>query len=132
MELMVINNMLKRDRILGASILVLSLFALIGCDEELVVKTTEVNGIIVEKEYEEATTEKVKKKKKNSSGKYVYETKKIPESYEVDIVYDGLEVEVDSKGLYNEVEVGYEITVMLNEYYNKKGKLVNRDIRYQK
>ena len=91
---------------------------------------TEVIGVVTGKKLEEATTQSVKKKTKYD-GEKAYKTKKNKAKYYVDIVYEDLKVKTDDKALYNMVEVGEEVKVMLNEYYDKKGNFLRKNITYE-
>ena len=121
-----------KRRIVGAILTVLIFGGVLLYNEINKPKKTEVIGIVTGKKLEEATTERVKTKNKTKTNdKQSYKTKKNYAKYYVDIVYEDLKVKTDDKALYNKAEIGDEVTVILNEYFDKKGNFLRKSITYE-
>lgn len=145
-------------RVIMGSLMICTLITLTGC-ANYTTEETLVEGKIIEKEYEASkyktvTVKKPIKKTKNvtvtktktvNGKKQSYKTtenktyteyvntkekKYVPEEYEVDISYKDMEIEVESKKLYDIVKEGQSIKVVLSSTYDEDGKLVNESIRY--
>lgn len=101
-------------------IMILAL-TLVGCAEYH--KEEIVDATVVNKEYEPPKTER-----KRVNGKW--KTKKKAEEYEVNLEYNGVELEVEDKGLYNQVKKGSKVQVTYKVGYDKNGKVVSESLIY--
>ena len=59
----------------------------------------------------------------------VYMPMTTPEMFEVTISYEGISTTYDNQKLYNSVEVGMRIDMILVDYYDKDGRLIDSILR---
>lgn len=106
-------------------ILLVSMF-LVGCAETY--EYENVLGMVVQKEHDPAgyTTKKVM----NLEGEFI--TKKVYENeeFEITVIFDGVEkeFEFDDDTLFNQVEVGSTLPLVLKKGLDAEGKVVSRNI----
>jgi hypothetical protein len=110
----------------GLIICIIILFIITSCTKEWKVET--VKAIIVGKDYDEAYTEKIKKYKKISGKtKMTYKYKRHPEEWNIEVEYDGLELEIDvTEEEFDKYKVGNTISVILRTGFDKNGKVTSR------
>lgn len=99
---------------------------LAGCVEQYVDET--VKATVVEKDHDPATTKKVKK---TVDGKVKTTTKRVPAEYDVEVIYQDLELEIDNKKLYNKVKVGDTINVTHSKGLDAEGNIVSEKLIYK-
>ncbi len=115
---------MKRRGLLGLSALVAGVVLLSGCADRY--ETTRVQATVIDKDYDAATTKITTTRK---DGKTVRKTKRIPAEYDVTLSYQGVQTEIDSKSLYNRVQEGSLVEVVLKKGYTDEGELVSQSIR---
>lgn len=95
---------------------------LTGCAEYY--KEETVDAVVVNKEYDPPKTER-----KRVNGKW--KTKKKAEEYEVNIEYNGVQLEIEDEELYNKVKEGDKIKVTYKKGYDEKNNIVSEKLIYK-
>jgi len=100
---------------------------LVGCADRYETKT--VDAVVIEKDYEAATTEKTTKR---VNGRTKTSTKKVPAEYDVVVQYTSgtstVEAEFDNEKLYNRVKEGDTIKVTYKQGFDDNNKLVSEEL----
>lgn len=94
---------------------------LTGCAEYY--KEETVDAVVVSKEYDPSKTER-----KKVGGKW--KTKRKAEEYEVNLEYNGIQLEVEDKKLYNRVKEGSKVKVTYKVGYDEKNQVVSERLIY--
>jgi hypothetical protein len=124
---------LSNNKILGVNkmkriiFLVIIIIALCSCGARYESKI--VSAKIIEKDYDKAKTKKVKHTKKSGkTTKTYYTTQYVPAEYEITVVYDKIEKEIEiTEDEYNKLEVGDSYKVNLVTGYDKESnKIVSK------
>ena len=106
---------------------VLPFLLLVGCADRY--ETTTVDAVVIEKDYDAATT---KKTTKRVDGKTKTRTKKVPAEYDVVVRYTSatstVEAEFDNEKLYKRVKEGDSIKVKYKQGFDDNNKLISEEL----
>ena len=109
---------------IGVAVFAITLIDKLPINKEVI----EVTAIVSDKEYKEETSRLIPIRVGKMTS---YNKRNYPEEYLVTVYYNGITDIIDNQELYNAVEEGNAVKILLKTEYNNKQQILNQELVFE-